>query len=204
MKLIIPSKKTHNYKLSAKDLYLFFLFNYSGSLKINIDRSGAQAYIFGIYIGRREEVFELDILQRHSAPKSMSDLLIKGVFLENCRFHYQGLIRIDKNADGSYAYQKNKNLVFSPDCFVDSRPFLEILANDVYCTHSSDTAGPSKEEMLYMRMRGIREKEAELLLAEGFILDVFGRAKNLGLLEKLNDYQTSAIAILRNCFADLK
>ena len=129
----------------------------------------------GVYIGKGKDEFSLSTVQHHKVGESVSDLLVKGVFTDQARFFYQGLIRIEKEAQKSHAYQKNQNLVLSPKVFVESRPFLEILANDVFCTHGSTTGQLSKDELFYLKARGIDEEKAKKLLVEGFIKEVFDK-----------------------------
>ena len=118
---------------------------------------------------------------------SISDLLVKGVFFDDSKFIYEGLIKIDKKAQKSNAYQKNQNLVMSGEVFIDSRPYLEILANDVRCTHGSTTGKLDEEQLYYLQSRGIDYNKAEKLLIEGFVGDVFNKMKELGVEKSLLD-----------------
>src|SRR3990167_1751845 len=94
------------------------------------------------------------------------------VFYDESKFIYQGLIRIEKEAQKSKAYQKNQNLMMSDKCFVDSRPFLEILANDVYCTHGSTTGKLNQNEIYYLMTRSLDKNSAKKLLVDGFIQEI--------------------------------
>jgi len=141
-------------------------------LIFDIVTSGVELNIFGLYIGKNESEFKIDTFQNHKAPLSTSNLLIKGVFYDQSKLYYRGLIRIEKNAQKSHAYQKNQNLMLSKDCFVDSKPYLEILANDVFCTHGSTTGRLDQAQMFYTKSRGLNEKQAEQLLVEGFINEI--------------------------------
>lgn len=152
--------------------YNVFFENISGNLVFDIKSSGVNLNIYGIYIGRRTDQFKINTVQNHIAPSSTSNLLIKGVFFDSSKFYYRGLIKIEKNAQKSHAYQKNQNLTLSSDCFIDSRPYLEILANDVFCTHGSTTGRLDQEQMFYTKARGLSEKQAEKLLVEGFINEI--------------------------------
>ena len=110
--------------------------------------------------------------------------MIKGVFDGSSRFIYQGLIKIEKSGQKSHAYQKNKNLILSSGVYVDSRPFLEILANDVFCTHGSTTGKINEESLFYLKSRGIDQKNAEQLYVSGFIQEVIDKIKpyKLGII----------------------
>jgi Fe-S cluster assembly protein SufD len=152
--------------------YLVYFENISGNLIFDIATSNINLNIYGLYVGRKKDEFKISTTQHHRAPSSTSNLLIKGVFYDSAKFFYRGLIRIEKKGQKSHAYQKNQNLLLSKDCFVDSRPNLEILANDVFCTHGSTTGRPDKEVIYYMTTRGINKKQAEKLLVKGFIDEV--------------------------------
>ena len=114
----------------------------------------------------------METIQRHIAPESTSNLLIKGVFYDESKFIYQGLIRIEKEAQKSHAYQKNQNIIMSDKCFIDSRPFLEILANDVFCTHGSTTGKLNQKQIYYLQTRMLDKSAAEKLIIDGFIREI--------------------------------
>lgn len=152
--------------------YLVFFENITGKLIFDITASGVKLNVYGLYIGKNKSEFKIDTFQNHKAPNSTSNLLIKGVFYDSSIFYYRGLIRIEKGAQKSHAYQKNQNLIMSDNCFVDSKPYLEILANDVFCTHGSTTGRLDKEQIFYTKSRGLNEKQAEELLVKGFINEI--------------------------------
>jgi Fe-S cluster assembly scaffold protein SufB len=166
-------KESKEYFIQKKGKYLFFLNNFSGNLKFILENKDCQVFIFGVYLGKKKEEFTLNTFQIHRVGDSFSNLLIKGVFLDESRFFYQGLIKIEKGADNTFAYQKNQNLLLSENCKVESKPYLEILANDVFCTHGATTSNLDKEQIFYLKTRGLNEKKATLLLSEGFLFDVF-------------------------------
>src|SRR3989338_10029260 len=178
-------EKKDKYLVDTPGRHIFFISNYSGTINIDIDSINAEVYIYGVYIGRNKDHFKLNTIQHHLSGNNISDLLVKGVFFDESKFIYEGLIRIDKNAQKSNAYQKNQNLIMSPSVFVDSRPFLEILANDVRCTHGSTTGKLDQEQLYYLETRGISKNQAQRLLIEGFINDIFLRMESIGLSENL-------------------
>lgn len=157
--------------------YVVFFHNLSGKFTFNITAADVNLDIFGLFTGKKQDKFNLETVQRHIAPNSTSNLLIKGVFEDHSKFIYQGLIRLEKSAQKSHAYQKNQNLIMSKDCFVDSRPFLEILANDVFCTHGSTTGRLNQDELYYLKTRGIEGEAAKQLMISGFIDDIFEKIK---------------------------
>lgn len=176
----VSKEKKDRYLVKTPGKHVFFLHNFSGELNIEVEAKNAEVFIFGIYIGRGADNFKVNTIQNHKVGENVSDLLIKGVFFDESKFIYQGLIRIEKKAQKSNAYQKNQNLIMSPKVFVDSRPFLEILANDVRCTHGSTTGKLDAEQIYYLQSRGLAFASAEKVLIDGFIEDVFNKIEALG------------------------
>ena len=178
MKFINLNKKKQEHLIfDKKDKYVVFFHNLSGKLIFEITKSGIELYIYGLFTGKKSDEFKIETIQHHIAPGSLSDLLIKGVFEDESKLLYQGLIRLEKSAQHSHAYQKNQNLILSPGVFVDSRPFLEILANDVFCTHGSTTGKLNKDQLFYAISRGLTAKEAETMLVSGFIEEIYNKIK---------------------------
>lgn len=161
------------YVINDENTHIFFMHNYSGKLHVSIQCEHARVYIFGVYIGRGDENINVRTTQDHQIGNTMSDLFIRGVFFDSSKFLYEGLINVAKNAQGSNAYQKNQNLLLSKNAYVDSRPFLEIQANDVRCTHGSTTGRVDREQLEYVSTRGINAEKAERLIVAGFIDEVF-------------------------------
>ncbi|KKP49931.1 MAG: Cysteine desulfurase activator SufB [Candidatus Roizmanbacteria bacterium GW2011_GWA2_33_33] len=164
--------------------YLVFFHNLSGEFDFNINSSGVNLDILGLFVGKKSDNFKLKTNQYHIAPGSTSNLLIKGVFDDQSKFIYQGLIKIEKTGQKSHAYQKNKNLILSEKVYIDSRPFLEILANDVFCTHGSTTGKINEESLFYLKSRGLDQKIAEQLYVSGFIQEI---------IDKIKPYKVSTI-----------
>ena len=152
MALFIDINKQNKEKITidrAGD-YVLFMHNYSGKVIVECATSNINVDIIGLYIGKKSDKFNVHTVQLHSAPNSVSNLFIKGVFDDNSKFDYEGLIRIEKTGQQCHAYQKNKNLILSDKTYIESKPFLEILANDVFCTHGSTTGKLYEEELFYI------------------------------------------------------
>lgn len=160
-----------------KERYVVFFHNVSGKYDFQMNAEGAELFIFGLFTGEEDKTYRIETVQHHNAPGSYSDLYIKGVFRDSSKFHYQGLIRIEKEGQNSHAYQKNQNLILSPNVFVESNPFLEILANEVFCTHGSTTGRLNKEELYYAQTRGLSYEQAQQLLVEGFMNELIERVQ---------------------------
>jgi len=181
MKQYIDINKSGTRKLAfdKPGHYIVFFKNISGDMIFDIITPGVILDIYGIYLGKGKSRFKINTFQNHKAPDSTSNLLIKGVFDDSSVFHYRGLIRIEKEAQKSHAYQKNQNLMLSPRVYVDSKPYLEILANDVFCTHGSTTGKINQEQLYYMKTRGIDEKKGKELIVKGFVGEVYEKAEKI-------------------------
>lgn len=176
----LNQKKAEKIIFDKSGTYVVFFENLSGEFQFIIKEKDIDLEIFAIYRGKNHDRFHLSTIQHHLAPASKSNLLVKGVFADYSQFIYQGLIRIEKNAQKSNAYQKNQNLLLSSNTFVDSKPQLEILANDVICTHSSTTGQINQDEIYYLQTRGLTSDQTKSLIIEGFLSDVYGRINRFG------------------------
>jgi Fe-S cluster assembly protein SufD len=136
---------------------------------------GARAYVHGFMFGDKRQHFHLHTLQRHLVENTTSDLLIKGCLKDRARSIYQGLIQVSEGAQRTDAYQANRNLLLSDTARADSIPGLEILANDVRCTHGATIGNVDDEQMYYLMSRGLQRTDAQRLIVEGFFAPVLDR-----------------------------
>jgi Fe-S cluster assembly protein SufD len=136
---------------------------------------GAKAQVNGVMFTAGRQHLAYFTRQDHIAPHTTSDLLYKAGLKGKSRIVWKGMIRVEKDAQRTDAYQKNDNLVLSHSARADSIPGLEIEANDVRCTHGA-TAGRVDEEMIfYAQARGIPQETAIRLIVEGFFANVYDR-----------------------------
>jgi len=160
----------------------------------------AQAFLSGVYCGAGTQRLHLDTLQHHVAPECRSDLLFKGVLDGHSRAVYRGMIHLDASAQKTDAYQQNRTLLLSGDAGMDSIPSLEILANDVRCSHGA-TAGQVDPMMLfYLMSRGLSRSAARQMIVHGFLEDVILRFALGSVIEPLRrqidarlDRETAAV-----------
>ena len=136
---------------------------------------GAQVFVHGFMFGDQRQHFDMHTLQKHLAEHCTSDLLIKGCLKDRASSVYQGLIQVAEGAQRTDAYQANRNLLLSETARADSIPGLEILANDVRCTHGATIGNVDPEQMYYLMTRGLRSSEAQRLIVEGFFAPVIDR-----------------------------
>jgi len=146
---------------------------------------GSQAYVHGFMFGDRRQHFDLHTLQKHQAMHTTSDLLIKSALKDRARSVYQGLIQVAEGAQRTDAYQANRNLLLSDTARADSIPGLEILANDVRCTHGATIGTVDADQMFYLMSRGLPESAAKRLIVEGFFTPVLDRIPLEGVREQL-------------------
>lgn len=140
----------------------------NASIVVRLAGRGASATIIGVLIGKNSADIKINTLQKHEADGTTSNLLVKSALSGRARCVVDGGIRVEKKAQKTDAYQRNENLLLSEDAYAESKPSLEILANDVRCTHGA-TVGPiPEEELWYLAARGISKKLGESLIVEGF------------------------------------
>ena len=136
---------------------------------------GARAQVNGVVFTTGRQHLAYFTRQDHAAPNTTSDLLYKAGLKGHSRVVWKGMIRVEKDAQQTDAYQKNDNLVLSDSARADSIPGLEIEANDVRCTHGA-TAGRVDEDMVfYAQARGVPRESAVRLIVEGFFANVYDR-----------------------------
>ncbi len=126
--------------------------------------------------------------QDHIAPEATSDLLYHNALSDEARTIFSGLIKVEKEAHQTDAYQKVRNLMLSDEAEANSMPGLEILADDVRCTHGATSGELNKEELFYMMARGIPPQEGVKLIVRGFFQTVLDRLEEPHLrqcIEKL-------------------
>lgn len=153
----------------------------------NLDGPGARAYVHGFMFGDQRQHFHLHTLQRHLQPNCTSDLLIKGCLKDRARSVYQGLIQVAEGAQKTDAYQANRNLLLSDQARADSIPGLEILANDVRCTHGATLGYIEPEHLYYLMARGLPQPEAQRLIVEAFFEPVLDRIPLEAVRDRLRD-----------------
>ncbi|MHB8393878.1 MAG: Fe-S cluster assembly protein SufD [Candidatus Dormibacteria bacterium] len=133
---------------------------------------GSESRASGLCIGRRQQHFDVQTLQDHIAGGAISDLLYRVAVAERSRSIFAGLIRVEEGAQKTNAYVQNRNLLLSPQAKADSNPTLEILANDVRCTHGSTAGRIDDDQLFYCESRGVNREQARRLVVEGFFADV--------------------------------
>jgi Fe-S cluster assembly protein SufD len=145
----------------------------SGGGKVRMDTKlagpGSEARVTGGYAGGPGQHLDYDTTQEHAAPNTNSDLAFRGVLAKGSTAVWRGMIKVDPGAQQTDAFQESRNLLLSPEAHADAIPGLEILADDVRCTHAAAIAQVDKEQLFYLTSRGLGEPEAKSLVIEGFL-----------------------------------
>ena len=149
--------------------------------------TGATSRVTGAYFADGDQHLDYDTFQEHVAPNTESDFAFKGALRDHATTVWRGMIRVEPDAQKTNAYQENRNLLLSPDAHADSIPGLEILANDVRCTHGATLGQVDREQLFYLMSRGLSRSEAERLIVRGFFQDVLDRIDLEPVREALSD-----------------
>jgi Fe-S cluster assembly protein SufD len=148
-----------------------------GKVRIQNDLAGrgATSRVTGAYFADGDQHLDYDTFQEHIAPDCTSDFAFKGALRENATAVWRGMIRVEPDAQKTNAYQECRNLMLSPTTHAVPIPGLEIMANDVRCTHGATVGRVDREQLFYLMARGLSRAEAERLIVRGFFQDVLDR-----------------------------
>jgi Fe-S cluster assembly protein SufD len=136
---------------------------------------GATSRVTGAYFADGDQHLDYDTYQLHAAPNTTSDFAFKGALRDKATAVWRGMIRVEEDAQRTNAYQENRNLMLSPTTHAVPIPGLEILANDVRCTHGATVGQVDREQLFYLMARGLSRGEAERLIVRGFFTDALDR-----------------------------
>jgi Fe-S cluster assembly protein SufD len=148
-----------------------------GKVRIQNDLAGqgATSRVTGAYFTDGEQHLDYDTFQEHMAPNTTSDFAFKGALRDTSTAVWRGMIRVERDAQKTNAYQENRNLMLSPTTHAVPIPGLEILANDVRCTHGATVSRVDRDELFYAMARGLSRGEAERLIVRGFFQNILDR-----------------------------
>jgi Fe-S cluster assembly protein SufD len=147
---------------------------------------GARSDLLAVSVAKHQQEFDARTLQDHVSPRTASDLLYKNALDDRARTIFGGLIRVERHAHFTDAYQKVRNLLLSDDAEANSMPGLEILADNVRCTHGATSGQIDEEELFYLRTRGIPVPMAQRLIVTGFLDEVVQRLDHPAIAEHLH------------------
>ncbi len=162
--------------------------------ELDLAGEGATGRMSGFYFTDGTQHLDHDTQQNHFAPHTTSDLLFKGALKGKSRSVWQGMIYVAPGAQKTDGYQANRNIVLSDGARADSIPGLEILADDVRCTHGATVGKLEQEPLFYLKSRGIPQAEAEKIVVEGFFDPIFQRIPFEGVRERFQQYIADKMA----------
>ena len=136
---------------------------------------GSEARVTGGYAGGNSQHLDYDTLQEHAAENTVSDLAFRGVLSDSSTAVWRGMIKVEEGAQKTDAFQECRNMLLSPDAHADAIPGLEILADDVACTHAAAIAQVDPTQMFYLESRGLDEETSRSLIVEGFLQSLLER-----------------------------
>ena len=147
---------------------------------------GARSDMLAMAVAHGAQEFDARTLQDHASPQATSDLLYKNSLSDKSRVTFGGLIRVEPHAHFTDAYQTVRNLLLSDDAEANSMPGLEILADNVKCSHGATSGQIDEEQLFYLLARGLPKSVAHRLLVIGFLEEVTQRLDQPALSEKLH------------------
>jgi Fe-S cluster assembly protein SufD len=147
---------------------------------------GGRSDLLAVAVAKGQQEFDARTLQDHVSPHTASDLLYKNALDDRARTIFGGLIRVEPHAHFADAYQKVRNLLLSDDAEANSMPGLEILADNVRCTHGATSGQIEEDQLFYLRSRGIPTKIAQRLLVTGFLDEVIQRLNHAAIGDHLH------------------
>ncbi len=135
----------------------------------NLAGQGSSARVTGGYAGGNRQHLDYDTLQEHAAVDTFSNLAFRGVLADRSTAVWRGMIKVDEGAQRTDAFQECRNMLLSTNAHADAIPGLEILADDVACTHAAAIAQVDKDQLFYLNTRGLADGDAKALVVEGFL-----------------------------------
>ncbi len=181
---------THERARVGRDAHLDWFFGAIGGhltknfTDLDLVENGAVGKMSGFYFTEHDQHLDYDSQQNHLAPYTTSDLLFKGALIDNSRAVWQGMVYVAPGAVKADGYQANRNLLLSRKARADSIPGLEILADDVRCSHGATVSKVDENQVFYLKTRGIPKVEAEQLIVEGFFDQIMQRIPFAGVRER--------------------
>jgi Fe-S cluster assembly protein SufD len=157
------------------------------NISVVLDHEGAECWVDGLYLVGADQHTDTHSVIDHQQPHCNSHQLYKGILDDNGRAVFNGKIFVREGAQKTDAMQTNKNLLLSSQARVDTKPQLEIYADDVKCAHGAAVGQIDEEELFYLETRGINPELGRSLLTYGFAEEVIGKIKIGSLRSQLDE-----------------
>ncbi len=160
------------------------------NLNIVLDDENIESHLYGLYLTNGNQVVDNHTLVDHRKPNCNSNELYKGIINDKSSATFNGKIFVRKDAQKTNAFQSNKNILLSDDGTINTKPQLEIYADDVKCSHGTSTGKLDEDKIFYLRARGLSQESAKKLLMHAFASEVVDFVK----IEELKNYIESKIS----------
>ena len=157
------------------------------NIQVNFVAEDSECTLNGIYFSGKDQLIDHHTTVNHAKPRCRSKEFYKGILDGNSRSVFNGKVVVHQDAQGSDAKQENKNLLLSDDATINTKPQLEIYANDVKCTHGATIGQIDSDAVFYMRSRGISENLARNILTRAFVSDITSKIKLRPIREKIEN-----------------
>lgn len=155
-------------------------------LSVRLDGEGAETTLDGLYVASGDEQVDHLTSIEHATPRGASHEKYKGIVSERARAVFDGTILVRPGAVHTVAHQQNRNLVFSDEALVHTKPHLEIDCDDVVCGHGATVGQIDEDALFYLRARGVGERQARAILALGFAREIIERVPLAALRARLD------------------
>lgn len=165
-------------------------------LDVNLSGEGAEANVYGAYVCGGDERVKIAVDMHHKVPHCCSRQLFKGIAGGVSKVDFYGKIIVAQDAQRTEAYQENHNILLTDGAKVDTKPQLEIYADDVKCSHGATIGRLNEEEQFYMRSRGITLEDAKVLQMISFIAPVLESIEDESEREQISARFENAIRTL--------
>ncbi|MFC1687033.1 SufD family Fe-S cluster assembly protein [Patescibacteria group bacterium] len=163
-----------------KDASMHFIAGFTGGARVEVEtwfelcKPGSNVKVSGAFLGTKEQHHGFHIVIDHVAPSTNADILLRGVYRDQSRGIFTGLLKVGKNAQQTNSYFTD-NVLLMNEALAESIPSLEILANDVKASHGSTTGRINDEQLFYLMSRGLSKQKATKMITDGFLQKVIDR-----------------------------
>ena len=161
--------------------------NLRNEIEVDIDGEGCDTRVYGLYLVDKKQHVENYLKINHKVPHCTSDTRFKGIIDDEASAVFNGHVYVAPGAQKTDAQQNNANIILTSKAKIDTKPFLEIYADDVKCSHGTSTGQLDQEAMFYMRQRGISQANARMLLMYAFAAEISNHIQITDIQETIDD-----------------
>lgn len=169
----------HQHKTSRVNTFTFTLNGklIRNNLHLSLDGEGIESHMFGLYLITGDTLADNHTVVDHKKPNSFSNEIYKGIMDDSSKGVFNGKIYVRPQAQKTNAFQANRNILLSDKAVVNTKPQLEIWADDVKCSHGCTTGQLDEEAMFYLQTRGIHKETARAMMLYAFAIEILNNVK---------------------------